>query len=447
MKHILLFTCCLAMSLNAFSQTSIDGGLQYPDPKIEYSMVIPKEYSFTHKPQLSFRKNDDKKQVMVFDENLNMVKTFIINNDRLFEYKVKYQNEERTVTEVKEKVVYKDELNTTYKEWVENSKNADASFSESLLHISKQENGDSIISLDYTNNQYELNNERMYFGYSYFGTKYPVRYWLASKGKFYCIDCTYQASYSEWKPVSTYEETHSYPTYCQHIYNLNLDNGDGTNGSYFDISQTLFNQDDDYEYIIPKLSMSSKCSGDDYPSDEVIPPSTIEGNSLTLTRTVESSDNQYLVMSGFQVVSSNGNIVKDLDFEEEFSLLPEMNCVALITIGGNRYLAFGGNNKTIFYKIESQTSSIKKVSTVSANMFVQPIIANKNANIGVTFSDRNERGSDIIITSTSGQRISSTSVPAGVTQSNVSVNAPAGIYMLSRLQNGKVNETKKIILK
>ena len=69
---------------------------------------------------------------------------------------------------------------------------------------------------------------------------------------------------------------------------------------------------------------------------------------MTRHSTVESSDNQYLVMSGFQVVSSNGNIVKDLDFEEEFSLLPEMNCVALITIGGNRYLAFGGNNKTIF---------------------------------------------------------------------------------------------------
>jgi hypothetical protein len=96
------------MSLNAFSQTSIDGGLQYPDPRIEYSMVIPKEYSFTHKPQLSFRKNDDKKQVMVFDENLNMAKTFTINDDRQFEYKVKYQNEERTVTEVKENIVYKE---------------------------------------------------------------------------------------------------------------------------------------------------------------------------------------------------------------------------------------------------------------------------------------------------------------------------------------------------
>ena len=49
------------------------------------------------------------------------------------------------------------------------------------------------------------------------------------------------------------------------------------------------------------------------------------------------------------LVKREGDFHYPICFEEDFSKLPEMNCVALITIGGNRYLAFGGNNKTIFY--------------------------------------------------------------------------------------------------
>ncbi len=49
--------------------------------------------------------------------------------------------------------------------------------------------------------------------------------------------------------------------------------------------------------------------------------------------------------------------------------------------------------------------------------------------------------------SATGAKVKAINVPAGQTRAQVSVSGPTGVYCVSRLQKGKVSETKKIVVK
>lgn len=450
MKQTLLITLGLALASSSFAQKTIPGSIYLPseDGENANTMVVPKEFAFNNKPLLSIFNREKSSQISIYDENIDLVKTFDIDDNKTFDYTLVYQNETRDVTSVDEKGVNKTDLNQSYKEWLEREQMVDPSVTEYSFIITKQENGDSIISADYSKISYSYTtNEQMYFGYSIFGLKYPRLYWIASKGNMYQCKTSYTVSYSDWKANGQTEEPSSRPLRHICLYNLNLDNGAGTNntnGTYFMVSQTLFNQDEDYEYIIPKLALVGDT--DEGPDDEVIVnPSNSE--SIETTRTTLVSEKSNVGIVGFQVVSSNGKIIKDLTFDEGFACKYRgYERFALITMGGNRYLAFS-NGSTIFYKIDSQTSAIKKVNVAPGSLFVQPTVVNKNATINVSLGDNNDKASDIVVVSMSGNKVKSVNVPANQSQVQIPINISSGVYCVSRVQQGKVNETKKIIVK
>lgn len=446
MKHHLLITLFLGIANFSLAQKATPGGFEFPSQPSENgnAMIVPKELSYNGKPLLTFRNRENPNQVIIYDENIDLVKSFEIDDDNLFNYTLKYQTEEREVTKVTEKNKSQKDLRTSFQDWFSNNQRIDPTFTMETLYVTKLENGDSIISVDYSKFRSYTSNEQMYFGYSYFGMKYPKIYWLCSKGNMSECRTGYSVTYSDWKPTGTTTENFSERLPHIYLYNLNLDNGDGTNGTYFDVSQTLFNQDEDFEYIIPKLALVEE-SGEDGPS--IITPSDEE--AIETTRTSVVSEKSQVAAVGFQVVSSNGKILTDLNFDNGFSFNYQYYStrIALITIGGNKYLTFSNGNSTIFYKIDPQTSSVKKVKETPASMFIQPTIVSKDATINVTLGDDNDTGSDIVVISSAGSKVSSATIPAGQKQTQFSANMPAGVYCISRLQNGKAYETKKIIVK
>ena len=88
-----------------------------------------------------------------------------------------------------------------------------------------------------------------------------------------------------------------------------------------------------------------------------------------------------------------------------------------------------------------------KVRTVPGGMNLSSTIANKGADIQVNFNDNNEKGSEIIVFSANGAKVKSFKVPAGQKTATFNVNGSAGMYLVNRAQNGKANETKKIVIK
>lgn len=448
MKQILLLTLGLSLTSVSYAQKTTPGSLYLPDVSGENNttMVVPKEFAYNNKPLLSIGERTNPSHIQIYDENIELIKTFDIDNDKEFAYTLTYQKESRDVTNVSEVNLDKSNLYQSFNNWLTDQKNYDSSI-EQALNITKCENGDSIISVDYSKlaNQYN-SNEQMYFGYSYFGMKYPKLYWVASNGTVYRCRTSYSITYSDWKATGETEQV-SNTVKLRHIpmYNLNLDNGGGTNvtnGTYFEVSQTLFNQDEDFEYIIPKLDLVASDGSSSYDTNPSI------AQDVETTRSTLISEKSLLAMVGFQIVSSSGNIVKDITFDNGFyANFTSYRRYALITMGGNRYLTFSNGNETVFYKVDNQNTSIKKVQTVKGSMYLQPTITEKNSTINVTLGDNNDKGSDIIVSSTSGMRINSINIPAGQTETQMSINAPTGMYCVSRIQNGKVQETKKVIVK
>lgn len=447
MKKILLLSLAFSLAHISFAQKTTPGTYYWPRSYGENnnSMVVPKEYAYNAKPLLTFTDRTNPSHIMVYDENIELIKSFDIDNDKEFTYTLIYQKESR---EASASVVSTDKnnLNKSFSEWLDQEKLYDSSIEQALV-ITKQENGDSIISIDYSKQSSSyMSNKTMYFGYNYFGLKYPRFYYTTSNGTMYECSASYSVVYSEWKPTGETEEN-TYSLKQRHIalYNLNLDNGGGTNvtnGTYFEISQTLFNQDEDFEYIIPKYALVNSGA---ISSDMTTEPTT--DDEITTTRSTVISEKALPAIVGFQVVSSSGNIVREINFDNGFYIVETTRGFALITIGGNRYITISNGSETLFYKIDNQGTDIKKVKTAKGSMFLQPTITDKNSTINVTLGDANEKGSDIMVTSTSGMMINSINVPAGQTETQMSINAPSGMYCVSRIQNGKVNDTKKVIVK
>lgn len=151
------------------------------------------------------------------------------------------------------------------------------------------------------------------------------------------------------------------------------------------------------------------------------------------------------------VCNGVGSIVKDITFDSDFDGNIDIYTGFVITIGETTYLAFNGssNNEkvTVFYKIDRTTQSIKKVMKAPATMRLSPTIASRNSTLSISFSDSNENGSDIVMTSTAGVTTNKVTVPAGQQSATLQANVPAGIYCVSRMRNNKAIETKKVVVR
>ena len=458
MKHIFFLALGLSMACAATAQTTTTGNIRFSSIEGNNCMSIPKAFTYNHKPLLTFRDGTDEwnkasSKINIYDENIDLVKSFDVLDDKKFYYTLSYNVQTRRVKDVN-KTVDSREIGTyeTLDEWIEEQKRYDANIKNALV-IKTLDNGDKMVSVDYSKADMG-NNESMYYCYYYFGLQYPRRYWVWSKGIMYQYGANYSVDYTEWEDTGTKNVDKSVALSHLYLCNVDLDNDAafGCGNHLFDVSQTLFNADDDFEYIIPKCAMSAN-----YPGASMGSVDTSEAwyadRIITEQTSIVPGSKSNVVMTGFQVVSSNGNVVKDLNFENGFeaAIADDDYYAAVITMGGNRYLAFNGwaNGKegTIFFKIDKASTSIKQLKITNATMTLKPNVVNKNATINVMLGDDNDKGSDIIVTSTMGAKIKTVNVPAGQTQTQLSVNAPAGVYCVSRILNGKVNNTKKVLVK
>lgn len=446
-KTFTIIAMALMIASNAKAQT-VTGRFDLGHNPTQMALSIPKEFTYNDTPLMILKDNTDENKLLIYDENLNLTNTISLKNNNTFNYQLTCQDMAREVVAVEEigKTVYHEY--SSYEQFIRIETANNPNFTESQLIITTQENGDKIISFDYSYYNYGASNELMYFAYDYFGKKYPKVYFVLSNGSVTGYRTYYTVTYSEWKVVDTRIENRQETLKRLRLCNINLNNGDGENDNFFEMSQTLFNEDEKFEYIIPKYELSSKENGYDIiaspePSDETI----------TTTQTEIISENRYLTLTGFQIVSENGEIIKNLNFDSDFTgdIDTYSDYAFVITIGNNTYLAFNGysdsKNATIFYKIDRSSTDIKQVMKAPASMKLSPTIANKNAPINISLGDDNQSGSDIVVVSTNGAKVKKLTIPAGQTSAQMYIPNNIGVYCVSRVQNNKVTDTRKVIIK
>lgn len=453
-KAIITFLTALAY-IHAMQAQTIDGEIDFGTSPYKSSLAVPREFCYGESPLLVLYSNSGK-TVNLYDENIDLVKSIDLKDDFTYDYSLTYQTEQRQVLSINE--IYKSTGNTwnSYESFIREQTDLSngANLEESFV-IKELENGDKIISVDYSKlqNTFDQTNEERYFAFEQYAFKYPYTYFYVQKdGPVTTYNTHYKVSYSDWEITGTHQVPSSKKVDRIALVNVNLNLSDVNNESrYFEVSQTLFNDDSKFEYLIPKYKLS-KYGSSGPSSDVVVDPAFPWDTELKLTRSTLVSELSLLALSGFQVISEDGAIIQDLDFDSDFVGNLDYNNVYVVTIGKNTYLAFrgtkNGNDCTVFYKIDRTTSSIQQAKSVpAALMQIVPTVAKSGSEINVNFGDDNKDGSQIEVISASGAKVKSMNVPAGQKSAQFSVHGASGLYCVSRVQKNQPRETKKIIIK
>lgn len=433
MKKIITLLAA-SISLPALSQKIV-----YEDTSID---VIPRHFTTEGKPILHFADNNGEFPVIsLYNDDIEKINEVQLK-EHSFDYTLTYRDETREVKEVTKTELYREhyrDLNESY--------TFDDFFIEQTYygpHEMRIENGDTIIfSTQYdpyiTTRMSPM--DRMFFGFDYFGTKYPISYLLCKNSVIYQVRAEYTATYTDWVSTGERKEECSIDVPIVTLSYNNMDEiGDETD---FILSQTLFNDDDKFEYIIPKATLT------DVSSLVEMQPNP---NTLVLSRSTLISDYAYPAYRGIQIVSSDGTVLHDLDFGNDFEM-NEYNAewMSVITIGGKTYLlAQGytrdddGSNKdcTMFYRIDKQTNSVYQATAAPISMNIQQ----KSSTINVQLSNTSE-ASEIIISNAAGATVANQYVPAGENNATIRTRVSQGVYNITRLQNGKNVENLKFLVK
>lgn len=447
-KTISTFILALALTGSANAQIVRD---QFSFDNHGLMTSVPAEFAYGNSSKLflyedgySDHQDEYKLKVNVYDENLELTKSFLIK-DLTFDYQLEYKSEEREIKSVDSTCVGSSYCGS-YNDFINQLKWTDPRFTEDDLIIENLENGDRKITLDYTKS-YSGNLNSLYFHYDYFGDKYPRYNYIEHDGNVTRYTFNYNISYTDWVDKGTIVKNFSQDLTPIYLTNVNL-NKNGYSKYQFWVTQTLFNNDENYEYLVPKIRLSKHGNWDNGPS--IISPSTPDDPIETQKDTLISEESEFELV-GFQIVSENGTAIKDINFEAVDGYVNTDNAYVL-TMGNNTYLVFSGRTGsgkdcTIFYKIDRNTTSIQQVKNVNALMKVFPSIVNKGSNINVEFGDGATEASEVSVYSTTGAKIKNIHVPANQKSAQFNINAPSGMYIVGRSQKGKATETKKIIIK
>lgn len=280
-----------------------------------------------------------------------------------------------------------------------------------------------------------------------YGKIYPTKFYcLASDGSFFAKYCEYEESASYTGAWVDGEREVYHKDYVVTFVPMSFFNYDvcGYDGHPIYISQTLFNDDEKFEYIIPFADESiSKVEGYDRDGD---------GN-------IDSYAKYYGYPSaGFNVMSEDGTILQTIKYDGDFVANSDWSYdyISVIKINGKIYIEVEGcvidenenecttKSATLIFALDKETNSVKKIAK-HIGMNVRPTIADRYEPITIELDD--DAVNEITVTNAAGQTVKRIPVNAGQRQVTFSSQGLSkGLNVINaRGKNG--NNNCKIIVK
>lgn len=233
----------------------------------------------------------------------------------------------------------------------------------------------------------------------------------------------------EWYQTRDESEIHS-PVLNPYLFNL--DQGIGGWDVNIPITQTLFNNDEEYEYIQPiykykveKTELDRDSNGDiDYISTSYYP---------------------YLV--GFKIMTVTGKELQRVDFED-FGMNYYYEGSFIIEINGKYYIAvYRDDAASLLFKINTSTSSIQQVGAPIKGMSVRPRMQNRGGSFTVELDGDSNVERDVVVVNSAGQTVWEQKVPAGQKIVNISASRLSQGLNVVTVRGGKQPESCKVIVK
>lgn len=213
--------------------------------------------------------------------------------------------------------------------------------------------------------------------------------------------------------------------------------------SYAVMSQTLFNNDENYEIIVP-----------------------VYGGEVIYQKENSSERTVYrnYVVTSLNIVSETGEVLYTLEAgDNKFMSLDEGYGNFIVKIGNKTYLVIPIGNLTPdrwgewyyrydfyrWYEICKETNSINFVRETRGSMNIRPTVANSDEEITITLNEENSNTArELIITGVNGQLVDRRDIPAG--ENTVTVSAAmmrSGMYNFTLQKKGEIMDNGKVIVK
>ena len=283
------------------------------------------------------------------------------------------------------------------------------------------------------------NPSSFYYNDWEYGRKYPKRFWALTTNGLYQVFKDYIRTYG-----GNWVERKEYNAYSTNsIIELGIGNCENSlsGDEFVQATQTLFNNDEAYEYICPihETHQSGEVRKEDRDGDGEIDR-------------YETSYSVYV--TGFKVISESGATLSTVSFGNNL-VSRNYYYSNLITINDKRYLQFGvsefsngsyGASYNIFYKIDRNASSIRQMGA-PVKTKVYPTVADRNETITVEVGG-NAADREVFVHNAAGQTVFRQTVPAG--QTTVQVNAAMlsrGLNVVSVKSGKGGSEACKVIVK
>ena len=266
------------------------------------------------------------------------------------------------------------------------------------------------------------------FASEWLGASYPRNYWCIEDGHVKEIQVDYKPDFdqttidnAEWTiegDVIEGESGGSHDVFYYYDYDANIAFDEDIR-----CTQTLFNDDDKWEYIVSKYGAMEKNVSDYW----------IRG----------TSDNGYILRrNASESQPTTGLDIKNEDGETVASINEALNLDDVYKIGGNTYLALYGDGCNILYKYDPKSTDIKEVSRSEAKM-VNIRINGRSIMVEADAKDVDE----VELIDMGGRKMAS-SDRKGV--GNLTINASSaadGVYSVALKKRGRLVGAQKIILK
>lgn len=287
----------------------------------------------------------------------------------------------------------------------------------------------------------DYNNDE-YFMYGRFKTTYPKRYYVLDGDgivRYYSVDYNVQADRGEtWIPENTESETHI--PEVEEIELISAKFG-GVDTYDFEISQTLFNTNASYEYVLPIIGTYDEVSYDTryldgFGSYEV----KVEG--------------QHIYDAGYKVVDENGKELSRIMLPAGY----RGSNVQVVDFGPKRYFVveaynsikvdYWGDMSMFVYSINPSGSGVMELVMEESGVKVSPRVARRSTPINVTLSSEGKSDRQVIVTSVNGVTVMTKNVSAGETSTSIDTSRmQQGMYVVSVVENGKKSEHCKVVIR
>ena len=292
------------------------------------------------------------------------------------------------------------------------------------------------------------NSERLIFddynvmksNYFDWGTQYPTTGWIYKDHNDICyLHFNYEPD--DYEEISRYNSEIYCAYYEAGVWYIPIGTGSDGGGCQVTISQGLFNDDTDYEFLLPEMAI-------------------LERSSYSPSSGVLTTYYEYEPV-GFKIVSEDGTVLHRLLINEAQE--NDVRCYAdVMSLGDKSYLIVGSYKRvdgeygdydytdevTRFYEIKKDGTGIQKVREMRGGMNIRPTVANRDEQITITLDDDNNVARELIITGVNGQLVERRTIPVGerIIQMNAAMMR-SGMYNFTLQKKGEVVDNGKVIVK